>query len=91
MRYVWDAAKRRINIEKHGFDFADTAQLFAGNTVTVEDDCIDYGEQRFLPLGRLGSQVVVIVYRENMDSLRVITMRKALKYEAEIYFRGIRD
>ena len=89
MRYVWDAAKQKANILKHGFDFADAAQVFAGNTITIEDERIDYGEQRFITLGLLRSQVVVVVHTENANSIRVISMRKALKYEAEIYFQAI--
>jgi uncharacterized DUF497 family protein len=30
VRYEWDAAKNRINFARHGLDFQDAEQAFAG-------------------------------------------------------------
>ena len=30
MRFEWDEAKRRANIQKHGFDFTDAEEMFRG-------------------------------------------------------------
>lgn len=38
MRYEWDEAKRRINLQRHGIDFADIPELFVGEIVVLEDD-----------------------------------------------------
>ena len=32
MKVVWDEAKRRANLKKHGLDFADAAQVLASIT-----------------------------------------------------------
>jgi uncharacterized DUF497 family protein len=48
---AWDEAKRKANLRKHGFDFADAEAVFVGRTVTFEDDRRAYGEQRFVTLG----------------------------------------
>ena len=53
MQYVWDSLKRRSNLSKHGFDFADANIVFEGPTFTYEDDRYDYGEQRWVTLGFL--------------------------------------
>ncbi len=53
MRYEWDEAKRQSNIQKHGIDFIGIARVFAGKTVTILDDRLDYGENRFVTLGPL--------------------------------------
>ena len=48
MKFEWDEAKRKSNIEKHGIDFVDTSVLFENVTLTIEDDRFDYGEERFV-------------------------------------------
>ncbi|MBV8361564.1 MAG: BrnT family toxin [Deltaproteobacteria bacterium] len=55
MRYVWDEAKNRINIAKHGLNFADAARVLTGRCVTFVDDRVDYGEERFISIGTLVS------------------------------------
>src|SRR5262245_36817604 len=69
--------KRQANLNKHGVDFTDAERVFAGPTFTFEDDREDYGEQRWVTLGLLGVQVVVIVHTETEEEIRVISMREA--------------
>jgi len=64
MRFIWDEAKRQANLKKHGVDFTDAERVFAGSTFTFADDHEDYGAQRWVTLGLLGVQVVVIVHTE---------------------------
>ena len=91
MRFEWDEAKRRINIRKHGIDFADLDVLFEGETVTVLDDRFDYGEERFVTLGMLDSIVLVVVHTETEMVIRFISARKATKNEEKGYFKEIAD
>lgn len=52
MRYSFDPAKQASNLEKHGLDLADAAQVIeSGQTVTFEDRRFDYSEERFVTLG----------------------------------------
>jgi uncharacterized DUF497 family protein len=53
MQYEWDEQKRLSNAGKHGIDFRDAVEIFAGDTVLMEDDRFDYGERRFVSLGLL--------------------------------------
>lgn len=48
MVYEWDKAKNRSNFAKHGLDFRDAEQVFAGPCVTFEDGRFNYGEERFM-------------------------------------------
>jgi uncharacterized protein len=89
MKVVWDEAKRRANIGKHGFDFADAKIVFAGITYTIEDRRFEYSEQRFITLGMLRDTVVVMAHTETRATLRVISMRKATKSEQILYFQSI--
>lgn len=56
--------------------------------LTFEDRRLDYGEQRFVTLGLLRGEVVVIVTAETDEEIRVISMRKADRNEQEIYYRS---
>ena len=87
--FVWDEAKRRLNLRKHGIDFADADRIFRGVTFTAEGTREDYGEQRFLTLGLLEDQVVSVAHTEQGEEIRIISIRKATKHEARFYFSQI--
>ena len=89
MRVTWDEAKRTENLRKHGLDFVDAESVFAGYTVTLEDDRFDYGEQRFITFGVLEGRVVAVVHTEQDDDVRIILMRKATRREEQSYFSTI--
>jgi len=65
--------------KKARVDFADAEQVFTGTAFTFEDNREDYGEQRWVTLGLLGEQVMVIVPTETEDEIHVISTRKADK------------
>lgn len=89
MRFEWDENKRLANIRKHGFDFVDVASIFDNDTVTVEDDRYNYGEQRFITFGLFQGRVIAVVHTENDYLIRIISARKAAKYEQQIYFEQV--
>ena|SRR5215213_3523037 len=96
MRFEWDEAKRRSNLTRHGIDFADLVYVFegpivrGGNPIIQEvDDRYDYGEQRFLTFVLLSGRVIAIVHTETNQTIRLISARKASKYEEIKYFKEI--
>ena len=89
--YWWDEKKRKFNLAKHGIDFRDAEKIFDGPLVTVEDVRQDYGEPRYVSLGLLEGIVVSMVYTERGDTVRIISMRKALKHETRFFFSQIRN
>ena len=91
MRFEWDEQKRHANLRKHGIDFVGVETLFEGYTVTIEDTREDYGEMRFITLGLLNGRVVVVVHTERQDAIRLVSVRKATKYEERAYFKHILD
>ncbi len=91
MRYEWGEAKRQANIQKHGIDFIEIEKVFAGETVTILDDRFDYGETRFVTVGWLNGQVVVIAHTETDEVIRIISARKATKNEEISYFKEIAE
>ena len=89
MKVVWDEAKRRVNLKKRGFDFADAARVIAGVTCTFEDTRFEHGERRFITPGMLDATVVVMAHTETARELRVISMRKATRHEQILYFQNL--
>ncbi len=82
---TWDEAKRESNIKNHKLDFAGCDAIWDHFTVTREDKRQDYGEERLVCFGRLGTQVVVMVYTERPAGPHVISLRKAEKHETRYY------
>jgi uncharacterized DUF497 family protein len=91
MNFTWDEAKRLSNLRKHGYDFADASKVFAGTTLTFEDDRFDYGEDRYITIGWLQDMIVVIAYTERSNVTRIISMRGAQTHEQRLFFQYIAD
>jgi hypothetical protein len=89
MEFEWDEAKCLVNFRKHGIDFIDVSVVFEGDALTVENNRYDYGEQRFVTFGLLQGLVVAVVHSDRQDSIRIISARKATKYEQKIYFEEV--
>jgi hypothetical protein len=87
--YWWDEKKRKFNLAKHGIDFRDAAKVFDGPLVTVEDTREDYGEPRYVALGLLEGIVVSMVYTQRGSTIRLISIRKALKHETGYFLSQI--
>lgn len=90
MDFEWDDNKNKLNIKSHELDFADAWMIFEEPMLVDIDNREDYGEERFVGIGFLHSSVVVIVFTEpKEDTIRVISLRKALKYERENFEQAI--
>ena len=89
MKFEWDEAKRRINLTRHGIDFADVPRVFDGLTADLVDDRYDYGEERLFTLGLLDGEVLAIAYTQTGDLIRLITARRARRNEEIKYFKEI--
>ena len=56
-------------------------EVFAGSTLTVEDDRQNYGEDRFITIGFLDGRMVILVWTPRSGTRRIISMRKANERE----------
>jgi uncharacterized DUF497 family protein len=80
------------NIRKHGFDFADAWEVFDLPMLTSTDTREAYNENRVIGVGFLRQRIVVIVFAEQHDdTIRIISLRKALKHERERFGSYLRD
>lgn len=92
MNFEWDDRKNQANLAKHGFDFADVAQVFDFPMVVDLDERADYGEDRWIGIGLLNGRVVVVVYAEpDEETIRVISLRKALSHERRRYEQYLKN
>lgn len=91
MKFEWDTHKNRTNIAKHGFDFSDAVEIFDLPMLIASETRGDY-EQRFVGIGFLRQRIVVVVYaQQDDDTIRVISLRKALRHERERFGQFLRD
>ena len=92
MKLEWDERKNKENIRKHGFDFADAWEVFDLPMLTSTDTREGYNENRVIGVGFLRQRIVVIVFAEqDDDTIRIISLRKALKHERERFGSYLRD
>lgn len=92
MRFEWDEEKNATNIRKHNIDFVDVPTIFNGPLVVELDERDEYGEERWIGIGFLKNIVVVVVLVERrQDTVRIISARKANKYERKRYERILED
>jgi uncharacterized protein len=87
MGFQWHEDKSAANEAKHGISFAQATQIFRGPIVLSRDDRKDYGEDRFIALGTYDGEILCVVFTERDGDTRLISARKASKYEREIYKR----
>jgi uncharacterized DUF497 family protein len=87
---VWDDAKRRANIRKHGIDFADLETVFDLPMLTLEDDRMPYGELRFQSLCMWRGNVVFLVWSPSgRGAAHLISCRPANRAEIQAYFTNL--
>ena len=85
MKVTYDPAKREWTLAERELDFEDAPQVFAGITLTLEDDRQDYGEVRYQTYGRLGERLVTLVWTERDGARHIISMRKCNEREQARY------
>lgn len=91
MDVIWDPAKARSNLKKHGVSFSDMETVFRDpHAISLEDSDSRF-ENRFIVIGMdaLG-RVVVAAYAYQNDAIRLISARKATKSERDVYEEGVR-
>ena len=92
MRFEWDEVKNARNIQKHGIDFGDAAEVFEHPHLTAVDERFDYGEERWIAIGLMRQFVGVVVYVERHENtIRIISARKATRREVRMYEQTIQN
>ena len=82
LQFEWDEDKATQNVAKHGVSFLTAAGIFANEIIEGIDDREDYGELRFIALGRVEMEIYLVAYTWRGE-------KKASRYERETYYREI--
>ena len=88
LEFEWDEEKARTNLAKHRVSFLSAAAIFANEIMERIDDREDYGEVRWIALGRVDAEVLRVVYtRRSRSLIRIISAQKASRDERHFYHR----
>lgn len=89
MQFEWDEEKEQINIKKHGIDFETAARVFGDeNRLEFYDEVHSENEDRYITIGMIDevAYIVMVVYTEREEAIRLISARKATKQEGRMYY-----
>lgn len=78
MKIVWDEPKRRANLEKHGFDFADISDLDWASAI-IEDGKPDAsGGRRLKAIGYFRDGTAAVIFATlGTEAISIISFRPA--------------
>ncbi|MGH7533811.1 MAG: BrnT family toxin [Gemmatimonadales bacterium] len=85
VEFEWDERKREANLAKHNVDFVDAAEALSGPSLVRIDARRDYGEVRFIAIGRVGGVTLSIVCTFRAEHCRIISARRANPRERAAY------
>jgi uncharacterized DUF497 family protein len=90
MIYEWDLRKDAQNRRKHQLSLADgIPALEDPDAESWIDYRFDYGEERIITLGRGSAGILFVVTTEiAVDHVRIVSVRRAERYEEERYYTG---
>ncbi len=88
--FEWDEEKAKANLKKHGIDFDEAATVFADPfSMTIPDPDHSRNDQRFVDVGSSEKdRLLVVVYVERGERIRIISCRKATPSERRVYDEG---
>ena len=91
MDFEWDETKDQTNIYKHGVSFDTARRIFEGPVLSWLDVRFDYGEDRYISVGSVGTgAVLVVAYTQRNRSIRLISARPASRKERQAYHEKAR-
>jgi uncharacterized DUF497 family protein len=87
MEFEWDERKNQINQNKHRLSFEEAAEIFRYPMYEMVDNRTDYGETRYIGIGRNNQMVIItVVYTEREEVIRIISARRATNNEQILYY-----
>lgn len=86
LKFEWDEAKRKVNLEKHHIDFVDVKPFFKTPHLKWVDERKEYHETRYIALGKLKTFHIVVVFTLRKNGvIRLISARPANMKEKQRY------
>jgi len=94
MKFEWDEAKNRININKHGISFQEAIYVFSDPfALSGHDSEHSEEEDRWVLLGKnLNESILLVVHTfRTGETIRLISARKATKNERSSYIKRVHN
>ena len=94
VQYDWHEEKAEKNKKKHGVDFEEAKSVFNDPKIKIKyDEANSNEEERFQAIGySTKSRCLFVVFCEyeegEEDTIRIISARRAEKFEEKIYFKS---
>jgi len=90
LAFEWDERKARLNRRKHDVTFEEASTVFADPlSVTIYDPVHSEGGDRYIALGESQRRrLLVVVFTERGDRIRIISGRVATRRERTDYEKG---
>lgn len=87
MIFEWDEQKEKANVKKHKITFAEAETIFYDPyALTISDPDHSTEENRFIDIGMSEKhRILLVVYTERKENIRIISARKATASERKIY------
>ena len=89
-KFEWDDHKAASNLQKHAVSFDEAVSVF-GDTLALTFSDTDHAEaeERSRTYGASNKErLLVVVHTERRNNIRIISARKATRYEKGIYEKG---
>ena len=89
-KFEWDYRKAESNVQKHGVSFDEAVSVFGdAMALTFSDTDHSAKEDRSRTYGISNKgRLLVVVHTERRNNVRIISARKATRYEKTIYKQG---
>lgn len=87
MKFEWDENKEKKNIIKHNVSFTEATEVFYDYFASIFDDREHSNdEKREILIGHTKNyKLLVVVFTERNNAIRIISARKATKQEQKQY------
>ncbi len=83
--FEWDEKKNKSNFAKHGVEFESVWDFDWERAIRTPSGYFEYGEIRFVAIGKIDGRLHVCVYTPRDSNYRIISLHKANKREEKIY------
>jgi uncharacterized DUF497 family protein len=83
--FEWDEAKALVNYDKHGVAFEEAAEVFFDPFYISGDASRNVEERQFIVGYSMSQRLLLTVYTERTDNLRIISARPATRAERKLY------
>jgi hypothetical protein len=82
---TFDPRKDVSNKKKHGISLSRAADFDFEAAIFLVDDREDYGEVRIRAIGLLDARLYSLVFAQDGEDIRAISLRKATRHEEKEY------